>query len=381
MFLIQGLNSVSTVVQMAMFAVVLPRSDFDEYAVWFTSAQLLVGLGQAIGSDRVVLGRRSLTDGRHSARALAVVVGLAQVGVALAIGSLPLVLCSLCALPFVTYDYERMVRCFDEPRWFLRRDVVVIALQVAVIVAAYLVWGRSAWLVVGWWGTAVPLWFGFGSQFPARISAGVRVLVTDLRETTPLLVDSVLAGLPMVAFLALARAQGSEGDASAARMALTILGPVSVLGQAGRRLVYQRAARGPFDARFTALWSAVVGGVLVLCAGLLVLTRTPLYPWAFPGFEALSWLAIAGFAINHAAYFATFLSSATLRATGRTGTVLLARSVGIVATALTALALAPFDDPSDVGWCLAVAGIGYAVALSIGARRPAVREEQPAALT
>ena len=379
--MIQGLNAVSTVVQMSVFAIVLPRSDFDDYAVWFTSAQLLVGLGQAIGSDRVVLGRRSLVDGRQSARVLALVVGLAQLVVAAAIGSLPLALCSLGALAFVTYDYERMVRCFDEPRWFLRRDVVVIVLQVATVAIAYLVWGRTGWLVVAWWATAVPLWFGFGSAHAATFRTGVKVLVADARESTPLLVDSILAGLPMVAFLALARSQGSEGDASAARMALTILGPVSVLGQAGRRLVYQRAARGAFGARFTTLWSGVVVGVLVLCVGLLVLTRTPLYPWAFPGFEALSWLAIAGFAVNHSAYFATFLPSATLRAAGRSGTVLLARSVGIVATGVTAAFLVPFDDPSDVGWGLAAAGLGYAVALSVGARRARTPRDRAPALS
>ena len=379
--MIQGLNSVSTVVQMALFAVVLPRSEFDDYAVWFTSAQLLVGLGQAIGSDRVVLGRRSLADGRHSVRVLALIVGLAQLGVAVALSSLPLVLCSLCALSFVAYDYERMVRCFDEPRWFLRRDVIVVLLQVAVVLIGYAIGGRSSWLVVGWWAAGVPLWFGFGSGIRGRFMTGVRVLVADARESTPLLVDSILAGLPMVAFLALARAQGSEGDASAARMALTILGPVSVLGQAGRRLVYARAARGPFNARFTALWSVIVGGVLLLCVGLLMLTRTPLYPWAFPGFEALSWLAIGGFALNHAAYFATFLSSATLRAQGRTGAVLVARTVGIVATAVLAAFLAPFDDPSDVGWCLAAAGVGYAVALSVGARRRGVDRARPTPLS
>ena len=127
-------------------------------------------------------------------------------------------------------------------------------------------------------------------------------------------------------------------------MALTILGPVSVLGMAGRRLVYQRASSGSFGARFTAMWSAVVAGVLVLCIGLLILTRTPLSPWAFPGFEALSWLAIIGFATNHAAFFATFLPSATLRADGQSGTVLLARIVGIAATRVAALVLAPFDQ-------------------------------------
>ncbi len=73
---------------------------------------------------------------------LALVVGLAQLGVALAIGSLPLVLCSLCALTFVGYDFERMVRCFDEPRWFLRRDLAVILLQVAVVAGAALIWGQ-----------------------------------------------------------------------------------------------------------------------------------------------------------------------------------------------------------------------------------------------
>ncbi len=120
---------------------------------------------------------------------------------------------------------------------------------------------------MAWWGAAAPLWFAFGSGHPAKLRTGVRVLVADLRESTPLLADSILAGLPMVAFLALARAQGSEGDASAARMALTILGPVSVLGMAGRRLVYQRASSGSFGARFTTMWSAVVAGVLVLCTG------------------------------------------------------------------------------------------------------------------
>ena len=107
-------------------------------------------------------------------RVLALVVGLAQLGVAVAIGSLPLVLCSLCALAFVAYDYERMVRCFDEPRWFLRRDVVVILAQVAAVLVAYAVHGRSAWLVVAWWAVAVPFWWGAGRALPGRVRAGVR---------------------------------------------------------------------------------------------------------------------------------------------------------------------------------------------------------------
>ena len=89
----------------------------------------------------------------------------------------------------------------------------MILLQVAVVAGAALIWGRSAWLVVAWWGVAAPLWFAFGSGHPAKLRAGVRVLVADLRESAPLLADSILAGLPMVAFLALARARGGGGGA------------------------------------------------------------------------------------------------------------------------------------------------------------------------
>ena len=71
--LVQALNSATTVAQMAMFAVVLPRGDFD-YAVWITSNMFLVGLGQAIGTDRVIIGRRTEADGVRSAQVIALAV-------------------------------------------------------------------------------------------------------------------------------------------------------------------------------------------------------------------------------------------------------------------------------------------------------------------
>lgn len=374
----------TTVVQIGMFAILMPRSDFDEYAVWVTSAQFLVGVAQAVGSDRVVVGRRSVEDGTRAARVLCWLVAVAQLAVAAALGSIPLMLCSLAALAYVYYDYQRMVGCFDRPRLYLRTDVGVLATQVlAVLLLAGLI-GRSEWLALAWWLVALPLWLIRSDDLGGGVRAGLRVLRLDARESAPLLLDAVLAGVPMVVALSLAHSQGGDGVASGARMALTILGPITVLGLAGRRLVYAHVASGQLGPRFHLTWAGVVSVCFLTCTGLLVLTRTPLYPWAFPGFEALTWLAILAFALNHSAMLATFLPAATLRASGRSHLVGAARVVAATASLAAGIVVAPFDDPSDVGWCVGIGSLGYAVALylldALLPERAAVRDQpEPAA--
>ena len=195
-----------------------------------------------------------------------------------------------------------------------------------------------------------------------------------MRESLPLLADAALAGVPLVVALALVRAQGAEGDASAARMAFTILGPITVLGISARRMVYARTAQGPLSARFAAKWTVVVVVTFIGCAALLSLTRTPLYPWAFPGFLGLTWWAILGFSTNHAAMFSTLLPAASLRAEQRSLQVGIARLAATLAAAFVGFFLLPFDAASDVAWCVAAGSLAYTsslyVARSLTPRRP-----------
>lgn len=362
--LVQALNSISTVLQMAVFALTLPRADFDDYAVWVTSGMFLIGLGQAIGTERVVIGRRLLADGTHSAGVLAAAICAVQIGVATALGSLPLVLASLTVAPYVAYDFQRFTRCYDEGKRFLRADLVVLGVQTVSVLVLSALLGREQWWSLVWWAAGLPVWVALAGGLP-RLRRGLRVLRDDARECTPLLLDALLAGGPLVIALALAQAQGSVGDASSARMAFTILGPVTVLGLSARRLVYQEVARGALSPRFAVTWTLICVATFVVCAGLLVLTRTPLYPWAFPGFVGLSWMAILGFATNHTAMFSTLLPAASLRAEGRAREIGIARVLATLAAAGAGWSVAPFDTPSDVAWCVAAGSIAYSVALAI----------------
>lgn len=361
--LVQGLNSVSTVVQMAVFALTLPRADFDDYAVWVTSAMFVTGLGQAIGTERVVIGKRTPSDGAASAGVLALLVALIQLAVAAALASVPLIIVSLTLLLYVVYDYQRFTRCYAEARAFLKADAAVLTAQVAVVLAVWQLMGSHAWLVLAWWALGTPVW-GWFSSGASRFGRGLKVLRADAGECLPLLLDATLAGVPLVAALALVQAQGSVGDASAARMALTILGPVTVLGLSARRLVYQEVARGPLSRRFALVWTGICIATFAVCIALLTLTRTPLYPWAFPGFVGLSWLAILGFATNHAAMFSTVLPAASLRAESRAREIGIARVIATVAAAAAAWRIAPFQSPGDVAWCVAAGSIGYTLALA-----------------
>lgn len=372
--LVQGLNSISTVLQMAVFALTLPRADFDDYAVWVTSGMFVIGLGQAIGTERVVIGRRTLVDGTHSAGVLAALVCVVQLGVAAALGSLPLLLASLTVAPYVAYDFQRFTRCYHEGRLFVRADVIVLGTQTAAVLLLWGLLGREQWWSLVWWAIGLPVWIALSGGLP-RLARGLRVLRDDAVECLPLLMDALLAGGPLVVALALAQAQGSVGDASAARMAFTILSPVTVLGLSARRLVYQEVARGPLSPRFAVVWGGICVATFVVCAGLLALTRTPLYPWAFPGFVGLSWLAILGFATNHTAMFSTLLPAASLRAEGRAREIGIARVIATLVALGAGWSVAPFDNPGDVAWCVAAGSIGYSLSLAVARalvpRRPA----------
>lgn len=359
---VQGLKSVSTVAQMALFALTLPRADFDDYAVWFTGGMFVIGLGQAIGTERVLIGRRTMRDGTASAKTLALTVGAVQFAVAAVLSSPPLMLAALGVTLYVAYDFQRLTRCFEEPALFVRADLTVLVLQAGGVLALWGLYGSSPWLALVWWILGIPVWAWLAGR-EGTVLGGLQVLRDDARDCVPLLVDAALSGVPLVAALALAKAQGDVGVASEARMAMTILGPVTVLNMSARRLIYQEAANGPFSRRFTLVWAGICVVALGVCVGLLSLTRTPLYPWAFPGFVGLSWVAILGFSLGHTAGFSLLLPGATLRADRRTIRIGAIRVLGTLAAAVTAVALLPFDDPADVAWTAAAGQLLYAAGL------------------
>ncbi len=375
---IQAINSGSSVVQMGLFAIAMPRSSFDEYSIWFTSFLLLVGIGQAVGSERVLIGRRTHEAGRDSAQSIAFFVCAAQLVVAAALASVPLALCSVAALAFVSYDYERLIRCWTHPGRYLRQDIVVLITQVAVTLCVWRLAGDSAWLALAWWIPAMPLWLQLSPVTFTRALAGLGVLRDDRWECRPLLLDSVLSGVPLFGMLTLVHVQGQEGDASAARMALTILGPLSVMGLAARRVIFTKVAEQTLTRRFLWGWSAFVVGTAFSAVGLLALTRTPLYPFLLPGFEALSWGAIVGFAVNHAAVFAAYLPAAALRRQSRSATLLMARAVATVGAATTAVVFMPVDDPAAVAWSVGVSSLCYSALLMMADRRLDLDTQAPA---
>ena len=374
---VQGLKSISTVVQMALFAMTLPRGVFDDYAVWFTGMMFVVGLGQAVSTERVIIGLRTFPAGVASAKVLALTVGCVQLAAAAALSSVPLAVASLAVIVYFAYDFQRLTRCFDEAVRFLRADLAALSVQCIAVLALWQLYGRSAWLVVAWWGIGALVWMWFVGR-TGTLRDGLRVLRDDARDCLPLLVDSALAGVPLVLALTLANAQGEVGDASAARMAYTILGPVTVMSMSARRLIYQEVASGPLSRRFALIWSGLCALGFVVCVGLLSLTRTPLYPWAFPGFEGLTWVAIMGFAVGQTAVFATLLPAASLRADRRTIRIGAVRLVSTLVAVVAAWALIPFGDPADVAWSVAAGALAYAAGLGVARAltRPSAREGQ-----
>jgi len=364
--LLQAIASISTLLQMLVFAIVLGRADFDDYSVWITVTAFLVGLGQAVCVERVLVGRRSFDDGLAAARFVSLIVATAQVGVSVALGNLPLALCSLAILSYATWDFARFTSAPEAAAGFFKRDLATLVIQVLAVVALSVTAFPDRWLPLAWWGVGAVLWTTFVHRSLAgagRLRDGIGSLWADRREAAPLLLDAALAGVVLVAALALARAQGGLGVASEARLALTLLGPVTVLGLAARRIVYRQAAQGRFGARTVAVFGVCVFVVFAVCFALLSLTRTPLYELVLPDFVGLSWSAVLGFSTNMGALMAVMLPAAYLRAEGRSRAVGASRLLATAAGLAVAWWLTPFDDPADVAWSVAAGSIAYAVAM------------------
>ena len=351
---------------MLLFAVLLTRRDFDDYSVWITTSAFVLGLGQAVGVERVLVGRRTLPDGLASVGVLGLSIAVVQAGAAAALGNLPLAICALASLAYVRWDFLRFTAEPSGAVSFLVRDLLTLVAQIGAVLAMYAAGVPTGWLPVGWWGVGLVLWTLFAAARGVRrtrLATGWAVLRGDRRESFPLLADAAMAGIPLVVALALARAQAGVGVASDARLALTILGPMTVIGLGLRRVLYRMSADGRLTRRGTVVFSLMVPTVFAMCAGLLLLTRTPPYAAVLHDFSALSWATVVGFALNHAVLMAVMLPAAYLRAEGRTAAVGVARTLATVAGVGVALALMPFDDPADVAWAVAAGSIAYLLAM------------------
>lgn len=369
---LQAFSSVSTVVHLALFAVLLPRALFDDYSVWITSSMFAIGLGQAVGSERVVIGRRSREDGLRSAWVLALLIALVQLGMGLFLDEPVLAVASLAVLTWALWDYLRIVDGFERAGAFLARDALTLVVQAGGAGVAHLLGAPGEGVVLVWWGVGLVLWSSYIVQWAMarsdRRRGGLGVLWADRRESAPLLLDAALAGVPIVLALAVANREAAEGVASEARMAFTLLGPVAVLGIAGRRIVYAARAQGGFTARTRLMFVAAIAVVFAVCFVILTMTRTPLYPFLLPGFAGLAWLAVLAFSINHAAVMAALLPAADLRAEQRTLAVGAARVVSTLTAVAYAVLDTSFDSVTDVAWCVSLSSIVYALAL-VGAQR------------
>lgn len=371
---VQGLNSLSTVVQLVLLTLLLPAGPMDRFAVWFTASQLIVGICQSIAAERVLVGRQMRATAESAIKALSLTAaGLGGI-LAIWLGSLPLVLCSVGLGAFVLYDFHRVLDCFVSWGTFVRIDATILSVQVAAVIALHSTLEDTEFLLAVWWlvglvgwlvGTRVARQLIDGRPEPSKIGVaeGFRTLRRDARETWPLFVDAVLAGGSLLLVLGLAHAQGAEGTAAASRLALTLLGPVTIILLAGRRIVYRRAAQGPFSRRFEVRWWALSLSVLAVCVGLLFVTMTPQYRSMFADLPELSVWAMAGFAATYATATATFLAAASLRAAGSTKLIGAARIVAILAALVAVVALGPVRSVGLVAACLFASNLAYLVAM------------------
>lgn len=358
--LLQAVASVSTLVQMFLFGILLPRDAFDDYAVWITASAFCVGLGQAIGVERVMVGKRTLADGMASARVLALAIAAIEIGFAVWLHSIPLLLCSITSLVYVLWDYLRFGTPAADATTFYLRDLLVLGVQLAAVALTAFAGLERTWLPAVWWASGSVLWTAFVLQ-QVRTSWALRardVLWSDRRESVPLLFDAAMAGVPLVVALALARS-ATSGAAADARMALTLLGPITVLGLAIRRLLYSRAASGRLDRRGLQIFFGGVVVVFVSCTTILAMTRTPIYSAVLPAFGALTWAAILGFAINHTSLMAVIPPAGYLRAESRSRAVGWARFLATLVGLGMAVALHPLGTPAQVAWPVASASIAY----------------------
>lgn len=370
---LQAFTAIVSLLQILVMARLMRPDDFDPFSVWVTANGVVLGMVQAVGAERVLVGRRDPAAGLASAGVLAVVAGTVLGVLSIALGQPALVLASLAIVPVAVWDYLRIVEGLPQPLPFLKRDVCVAASQFLLVTVAGLAGVPGVLLPLVFWGVAAVLVTGLLLRRLAgvlRPRLGLRTLLADRTQAAPLLLDGLLSGFPLVAGLAVVQARGVVGEATDARLALTILGPVTVLGLAGRRVIFSARRDGPFTGQMRLVILVSTLAVLVGCAGLLALTHTPLYGLVLPGLGGLAWAAIAAFALNHALTWFAFAPTAVASAEGRAGLMGWARGLGTIVAAGFML-LAPFDTAAQVALCMVSATLAYLLflLLAVGGRR------------
>ena len=198
---LQAFGSLSTMAHIIVLARLLPSTQFDAYSVWVTAGGFILGVAQAVGAERVLVGRRAEQDGLAVAAVLGLTVGGVLAILSLVLGAPTLLWCALAVPPTVAWDYLRVVEGLPKPAPFLRRDISVAFTQLAGVgVAAAL--GAPAWTlpVVYWFvaGGMVSIFMARRVRALFRFPVGLRLLWTDRAQAFPLVFDGVLAGLPLV---------------------------------------------------------------------------------------------------------------------------------------------------------------------------------------
>lgn len=360
---LQALVSVSSLLQILVFTPILRAGDFDAYAVWITTLLFIAGLAQAAGGERVLVGRRSYVEGRGATLVVAIAATVVLVATGVVLWSPALALAGLSVAPLLLWDYERLVRGQPDPWSLLWRDGAVLVLQLGCTLTAAQ-FHTSLWLVLVWWGTGGLAWWllvGRMAEGRLRLGAALTDLRGDLPENWPLLADTVLAGAPLLIALSLLHSYGADGEASQARLCVSLLAPITILALTARRLVFARAGQGRMTARVVRLWIVVVLLVCLLAVALLSLPRASWFQGVVPLLQPLSLVAMTGFVLDRSARLAATLPGSMLRAGGRTGPVVVSRALSLLVGLVVLALLWPISSAASAGLVAGAASAAFLV--------------------
>lgn len=364
--------SVAGLTHLLVLAALLPAQEFDAYAVWYTVLLAVVGMCQCVGAERVLIGARRHEDGPAAALVLGVVAGGLLAVLALALDRPGLALASASTVPLVVWDHQRVAGAGRDAGCLLRADLVVLVLQaaaLAVVAAA----GGATWLPVAWWLMGGVCWTALlvlrarRRRLLLSLRKGARVLREDLAQVSPLLLDAAMASIVLVAGLVVLQSAAEPGAASALRVAVSLLGPVAMLGLVVRRVVYSRVGllseRSWLTGFGLVLLGAVAAGILILAPG-----RAGVLDPVVPAMTLLAWWGVAFLVLDRAVLTALSFPAALLRARDRARTIAGARLVGVLLAIGVLVALRPLSAAVVAAAC-ATASVTYAGLLVAAAAR------------
>ena len=363
----QLVSTAANFLHLLLLAALLPRAVFGEYAVWNAYLLTAIGVTQALNGEADLL-----RSGRLAAHRDPVLLAGLGAGVLLAVpGYLaqgwPLVCASAAVPALVAWDYWRFRSMRSRPGRLVIDEAAVTVVQVLALLSLRDVvpphWLPALWWMVGAAGFAVLL---FAKGMRPALNAEMRAARAKGAQYVDLIVDAVLAGMPLIVGLQLLLARGEAEEAADLRVVLAVLGPLTVVGLLARRFLFLGLGR-QIRARVLYLLAALPPAVTVVYVALLLtLLSTGVMTAVLPEYAGLSGGLVVLLAINSSIFTASSLPMGRLRQAGRARTIRNGRLVGLAPF----IALAPwFTSATTVAGASTAYALAYAAYIWIAARR------------